>query len=132
MAEIATLTALFTADLSQFEIGVGKATSLMNGSAGRINADLAGIASASVGMSHTVIGSLNSISIALQKVMGDVMALKNAMNSLNSMSAGAVKNGGNSASGTSIQGGTFVFNGVQDVNGLYDELERLSRERSTS
>jgi len=132
MADIATLTALFTADLSAFEIGVGKATSLMNNTSGRINADLAGIASASVGMSHTVIGSLTNISMALQKVMAEVMALKNAMNSLDSMSAGAVKSGGNGASGTSIQGGTFVFNGVQDVNGLYDELERVSRQRSAS
>ncbi|MCU0482113.1 MAG: hypothetical protein MUE54_13020, partial [Anaerolineae bacterium] len=128
MAEITTLTALFTADLSQFEIGVGKATALMNGSAGRINADLGGIASASVGMSNTVVGSLNGISIALQKVMADVMALKSALNSLD---AGAVKNTGKGGGGgNSIQGGTFVFNGVQDVNGLYDELERVSQQRS--
>lgn len=132
MAEITTLTALFTADLSQFEIGVGKATALMSSAGGRINADLAGIASASVGMSNTVIGSLNSISIALQKVMADVMALKSALNGLDNMGAGAVKNGNNGAGGNSIQGGTFVFNGVQDVNGLYDELERVSRQRSVS
>ncbi|HRF95916.1 MAG TPA: hypothetical protein PLZ51_12005 [Aggregatilineales bacterium] len=129
MAEIATLTAVFTADLSSFEIGVGKATALMSSANGRIGADLSAIASASVGMSATVISSMHGISIAIQSVMRDLMALKNAMTDINGMGGGAVKSkpeGG----GTQIQGGMFVFNGVQDVNSLYDALEDVSKYRS--
>jgi|GEM_PF-2686439 len=129
MAEITALTALFTADLSQFEIGVGKATAIMSASSGRIGTDLAGIAAASIGMSAVVASSMNGMSASIQKVMGEVLALKNAMSSLGSVGGGAMK-AQSEGSGTQIQNGTFVFNGVQDVNSLYDALADVSRQRS--
>lgn len=130
MAEIATLTAVFTADLTQFEIGVGRATSLMSGANGRISADLAGIAGAAVGMSHTVIGTMHGISIAIQQVIAQINALKAAIASIPPIPNGDAGKSSTSASGTQIQGGTFVFNGVQDVNSLYDALQEVSRQRS--
>jgi hypothetical protein len=130
MAEIATLTAVFTADLTQFEIGVARAISQMSSANGRISADLAGIAGASVGMSHTVIGAMHSISIAVQQVIAHINALKAAIASIPPLPSGGAGKSSTSNNEMTIQGGTFVFNGVQDVNSLYDALQEVSRQRS--
>ena len=130
MAEIATLTALFTADLTQFEIGVARATGLMTNANGRIGADLAGIAGASIGMSNTVSGAMNGISIAIYRVIADINALKAAIASIPPIpNAGGGKQS-DGKTGAQIQGGTFIFNGVQDVDSLYDALQDVSRARS--